>query len=226
MRRVETASGRRYVVRTPVKKVPAGIERNSLTVLCSPPVSLVDPQMCQTSDGMRQSISSSIGIILWSALTLQSLKVSVSVRCGENEKEVTVITVERNQHLPKQDCVRGDRNKKGRGLLCVNVLEQSWMQRQRVQLKRPFQELSATVRNSRQNAPWNQRVGRIPCIRWNVIPLRSTFRSPLSASAAREHAASLFVWETCVSRREQRSEEEGKKVVVVSGGFPPLPVKA
>lgn len=58
---------------------------NSLTLRCPPPVSLVAPQMCQTSDEMRHGITSPTGIILWSALILQSVKVSVLVRCGEND---------------------------------------------------------------------------------------------------------------------------------------------
>lgn len=70
------------------KNVPAGIGMNSLRVffLCPPPVSLVAPQMCQTSDGMRHGITPPIGIIFWSVLNLLSLKVSVLVRCGENDK--------------------------------------------------------------------------------------------------------------------------------------------
>ena len=88
MRRVETASGRRSGARTPVKKVPAGgLGMNSLTFAMSSLQFFLESILgCvrhQTGCDMlsrRRSGSFSEALVI-----LQSLKVSVSVRCGEND---------------------------------------------------------------------------------------------------------------------------------------------
>lgn len=68
------------------KTVPTGLGRISLT--SRRPVSFDGSPKCQTSDEMRHAFTPLIGIILWSALVLQSLQVSVSVRSGEDDKWV------------------------------------------------------------------------------------------------------------------------------------------
>lgn len=68
------------------KTVPKGLGRISLA--SRRPVAFDGSLRCQTSDEMRHAFTPLIGIILWSAVVLQSLQVSVSLRSGEDDKLV------------------------------------------------------------------------------------------------------------------------------------------